>query len=566
MTVEAVLVDIVVRDKNGRPVTDLKPGEIEIYEDNVKQTVKSVEFVQQEMAFEESRKTEAKPSAGQPGAPAAAPPISSLAHINLVTFVFDNLSLEGRRLALQACEDFVKNELHENVLVSVFVIDRRLHVMQQFTNDATLVREAAKRAAGRTYTQYLQQSEGIRSELQKLTAASAGVEAAAGAIGRDNPGGGGAIGQAAVQAQLASMTLESLMRSEEMEREQQGQSSLHALLALIQGQKRLAGRKTVIYYSEGLVVPPAWVTLLRAVIGEANKSNLSFYGVDARGLTSTTLLDSSRSTLSNAAAVSRSQTFGRGGQPVTRSQVMAAEQGEASLRMNSQGTLDDLALSTGGFLISESNDLRLGVKRIGEDIRGYYELTYNPNQLVYDGKFRSITVKVARPDVTVQSRSGYFAIPASGEAGIPNVSNFELPLLGLLAAPTLPKDVDYRAQFLRFAGDATATQYVLVLEVPLSEVSFQEVKDPAGKTTYRMRFAVLALVKDSSGQVLEKFSQDYPVREIPAEQLAAMKRGHLLFIRQLSLESRSSHNRVGCQGGGNPEGRRQEDGAGSAPG
>ncbi len=526
MTAEAVLVDIVVRDKKGRPVTDLKQGEVEVFEDGVKQDIRGFGFVQQALTSERQDQAESQRREAAP------PPISSLDHINLVTLIFDGLSLEARSLALQACEEFVKGQLHQNMVVSVFTIDRRLHVVQQFTNRAELVREAVKRATGRTFTQYLEQSDAIRRELEKLTTASAGVDAAASTMGRDSSSSG-PMGAAAAQAALASMTLESLSWSEAMEREQQGMASLNALMGLIEGQRRLAGRKTVIYFSEGLIVPPMWVSLLRSVISEANRSNLSFYAIDARGLTSGGLLDSSRGTLSDAATVSRSQAMARAG-GVTRSQVMGSEDAEKSIRMNAQGTLEELSRSTGGFLIAQSNDLRLGVRQVGEDVRGYYEVSYRPGSMQYDGKFRAISVKVSRPDVSVQSRSGYFALPPLAGAG-PNISAFEVPLLAILSSPTLAKDVSYRSQLLRYATDSQRTQYVLVVEVPLREITFQEAKDASGKATYRMRFAVLSLIKDSAGQVVEKLSQDYPVREIPADQIEAMRRGNLVFVRQVSL-------------------------------
>src|SRR5262249_58961974 len=43
---EEVLLDVVVRDKKGRPVTDLKADEIEVYEDGVKQQINSFRKVE----------------------------------------------------------------------------------------------------------------------------------------------------------------------------------------------------------------------------------------------------------------------------------------------------------------------------------------------------------------------------------------------------------------------------------------------------------------------------------------------------------------------------------------
>src|SRR5262245_2962053 len=43
---EEVLLDIVARDKKGRPITDLKADEIEVYEDGVKQQINSFRKVE----------------------------------------------------------------------------------------------------------------------------------------------------------------------------------------------------------------------------------------------------------------------------------------------------------------------------------------------------------------------------------------------------------------------------------------------------------------------------------------------------------------------------------------
>ena len=47
---EEVLLDIVARDKKGRPVADLKVDEIEVYEDGVKQQINSFRKVEKNEA------------------------------------------------------------------------------------------------------------------------------------------------------------------------------------------------------------------------------------------------------------------------------------------------------------------------------------------------------------------------------------------------------------------------------------------------------------------------------------------------------------------------------------
>ena len=56
-----------------------------------------------------------------------------------------------------------------------------------------------------------------------------------------------------------------------------------------------------------------------------------------------------------------------------------------------------MAADTGGFLIKGTNDVGSAFRRIDEDMRFHYLLTYSPSNDVMDGKFRTITVKVRRP-------------------------------------------------------------------------------------------------------------------------------------------------------------------------
>ena len=65
---------------------------------------------------------------------------------------------------------------------------------------------------------------------------------------------------------------------------QEGTRAIDALRALIRAQAGFPGRKTVLFFSEGLVIPPDQPELLESLISEANRANLTFYTLDAAGL------------------------------------------------------------------------------------------------------------------------------------------------------------------------------------------------------------------------------------------------------------------------------------------
>lgn len=105
---------------------------------------------------------------------------------------------------------------------------------------------------------------------------------------------------------------------------------------------------------------------LREIIEDANRGNASFYMIDPGGLRSSRAAD--------------------------RSQAMRT-----------------LADNTDGYALLNTNDLERGFKRLADDMSSYYLLGYYASNSRPDGRFRSITVRVRQPGVTVRARKGYRA-------------------------------------------------------------------------------------------------------------------------------------------------------------
>ena len=220
------------------------------------------------------------------------------------------------------------------------------------------------------------------------------------------------------------MVLGNLEWLEEMQRDQQGNATAHGLLHIASALRVLPGRKAVIFFSEGLVLPPNVYEVFRSVINEANRSNVSFYAIDVAGLrteskTAETRREiNSRSDLRMAQLGSTSDPQG----PMTK----GLERNEDLLRLNPDSGLQQLANETGGFLITDSNDLKNRIQQVDEDLHSYYLLSYSSNNQKYDGHFRKIEVKLKRSGLSVQSRKGYYAI--KGTFASP-VLSYEAPAL-----------------------------------------------------------------------------------------------------------------------------------------
>ncbi|MBX7172890.1 MAG: VWA domain-containing protein [Pyrinomonadaceae bacterium] len=80
-------------------------------------------------------------------------------------------------------------------------------------------------------------------------------------------------------------------------------------------------------------------------------------------------------------------------------------------RMQSQGALKNFAEKSGGKFIAAAGglELRNAFKNIVEELGVQYTLGYSPTNTAKDGKWHSIELQVAKPNLTIRTRKGYNA-------------------------------------------------------------------------------------------------------------------------------------------------------------
>lgn len=79
-------------------------------------------------------------------------------------------------------------------------------------------------------------------------------------------------------------------------------------------------------------------------------------------------------------------------------------------------TLKTMAFDTDGRAIVNRNDLTAGMKQITQDSSAYYLLGYNSTFTKLDGKFHDIKVRLKRPGLQLRARKGYWAFTADDAA------------------------------------------------------------------------------------------------------------------------------------------------------
>ena len=201
------------------------------------------------------------------------------------------------------------------------------------------------------------------------------------------------------------------------------------------------------------------------------------------------------------------------------------DRAEVSGRANVQLALRDLAESTGGFLIGDSNDLRAPLRKVNEEISSYYELTFDPHIQNYDGSFRKLAVSAGRKDVVIHARNGYFAVPP--EARALGLETYELPLLRAISDGKVTSDVKFRSGAVLLEPRNEGTDLSVVVEVPLHEL---QPKTDAAKNTLNVHCSLAALVKDAKGEVVQKLSRDRSFQVTPEQ----LKMGN--FVDKMMVE------------------------------
>jgi Ca-activated chloride channel homolog len=90
---------------------------------------------------------------------------------------------------------------------------------------------------------------------------------------------------------------------------------------------------------------------------------------------------------------------------------------DSSGRRQSQGVLRNFAEKTGGTFISTENGkaMRNALKSIVDELGIQYTLAYEPGELKHDGKWHSLELRVARPNLWIRTRQGYNA-PRDGKS------------------------------------------------------------------------------------------------------------------------------------------------------
>ncbi|HEV8590150.1 MAG TPA: VWA domain-containing protein, partial [Pyrinomonadaceae bacterium] len=360
ITTNLVQVDAVVTDKDGKIVTDLKPEEVEIFEDGRQQKITHFSYNVTETA-EPAKET--KSTSADKNAPPVPPSRLRPEDIRrTIALVVDDLGLsfESTYFVRRALKKFVDEQMQPGDLVAIIRTSGGMGALQQFTSDKRQLYAAIERV--------------------KWYASGRGGVGAFASITPPTPGDHG--------EEIDKANEEFNQFREDV----YAVGTLGAVNYVVRGLRELPGRKSILLISDGFRIYSQddpnrnfrTVQKLQRLIDEAGRASVVIYTMNATGL----------QTLGFTAADDLS-----GRDP---EQMMDAMTSRRNAAFETQEGLDYLARETGGIPIRNTNDLSGGIRRVLADQKAYYLIGYRPDQSTFDlrtgrRKFHHLTVKIKRP-------------------------------------------------------------------------------------------------------------------------------------------------------------------------
>ena len=467
VTSELVLVNVVVRDKKGNLVRDLKKEDFTLLEDGKRQAISTFDFENvDEMIPAGNAEATVSGTAANSGLLHSTDQSAALnardRRLMLLFFDFSGMEPEDIERSVNAAKKFVQTRMQPADLIALVSLATNMRIDLDFSDDKTKVLSVLS-----SYTSG--QGQGFDNG---LTGSSEGAAETSGAFTADD-------------------TDYNTFNADR---------KLLALQAIMQSLGKISQKKAIIYFSNGISQNGVDnQSALRAATASAVKANVSIYPVDIRGL----------------------QAFPPGGEAQSASlHGQSAYNGAAVLNdlnsnASSQDTLSTLASDTGGKAFFDSNDFGAVFSQVQKDSSAYYVLGFTSTNAMKDGKFRHLKVQLNRADLKLDYRSGYYA---GRDFEHLNRSDREQQIQDELASELSQTDVSVYAGASYFRQDDSHYYLSVSLVIPGTQIPFVlakekdnatidvigEVRTPDGKFAVGHQRDTVKLAVDSAQQVRRK--------------------------------------------------------------
>jgi VWFA-related protein len=533
VTTNLVQLDVVVNDKDGNPVTDLRPEDFEVVEDKDKQQISFFSYITLGATGTVSQPAVLSAGPGKSGTTPIVPSPLRLDQVHrTIALVVDDLGLSFESIASvkQALKKFVNEQMQPNDLVAILRTSRGIGSLQQFTSDRRQLQAAVD-----NINWYASGRSGLSPNAQIDTQ-----------IGQDSTQGAQIVNEME-EARAATYSV----------------GTIQTLSRILQGLRDLPGRKVLMLYSESFMLFTSQgrntqlLEALQRLTDRANESSAVIYTIDASGVNPLDFTASDR--VSGQSYTFNPEAFGSVTQPRNRTSTRridapqsASAQAEAdsasafrrldalmeqraNAQYQSQTVLSLLAEQTGGTFTKNTNDLSIGTQRMLENESGYYLIGYRPEDTTVDPatgrrRLHETKVKVKRPGLRVRLRAGFYGVNLEGVAPSKTRTR-DQQLAAALTSPFAAGGIGLRITPI-FGNDPTAGSYLRVLlHINTQDLTFSA--QPDGSRTAVMD--VVAVNYGSEGTVVDQFSDTQTIN-VGGDAYQQMLKDGIIFV--LNVPSR----------------------------
>ncbi len=513
-----VSLDVIVKDKKGKALTDLKPEDFTVSENGVPQ---KIEFFDSTLTSETG--TDRPGTVIVSTQPKPGPPTGL--QRNIIALVLDGQSTELANLkhVREGIVKYIRERISNSDSVALFSISGGLQLLQPFTEDkAKLVAAVEKAYSGSTVSKTSEAreiSENISSLRDQISGGVTGPIAA-------TPGAG-AAGSAAAQTMIAQRMLEQYIQLRSVLSAQQTRPVLAALAAISEGLRSIPGKKTLVMFSEGFVAPETLDWQVQTTIDIANRANVAIYIIDSSGLTGGAPMSGALVPSSPLGGISADTDMEHRRRAAAGESVFDISRHEGLNRQ--QDLLYRISEDTGGRFVKNTNDISAGLERIDAEIRSRYTLAYRSTDPNFDGSFRKVKIEVRRPDTNVVARRGYYAIPPSQIVPFsPDDRKLLANFATMEAHPTLPLSLELNS----FRSREGFYIVPLSFEIPPAAVQFDRQGDKE-----RLQLEVLGVIRaEGEEKILSRLGGNFDVA-LTAQQYESILNDKIFYRQDMQLEA-----------------------------
>src|SRR6266700_7436421 len=484
-----VLVDVVVTDKQGKAINGLHPENFVVEENGKVQKISNL-TTPAENAPVSAPQLPAGIYSNRPEYRSPGGPITVML-LDALNTPFTNQGYARRQMLA-----FVQQQFKPTDRMAVFALTGPLNVLQDLTSDPQVLYAAIQR--------YKPQAQEFESSGRPATSAASGTATTGSVVTSldastqpliDNSASasvrGGAASAAFSSAQAALQAFEGAQVA--YAKDQRAVLTLSALGSMARILGGLPGRKNLIWVTGELpfsFIPEDRVMTEEELGEDLPSMNTRRGGEHAAGNYAATFRASHAQEIRDIA--SRLATAQVAVYPVDARGL------SISTAIDSQETMRERARETGGRAYGNQNEIRVGVERAFKDEAATYTLGYYPENKKWDGKYRSIKVKVKRDGVEVQNRRGYFAIDPTQMKGYSPEQEVASALRDVVPA-TL---VGFSARVRPSSANSTPGKVGVDFVVDANTLSAEDTS--GGK---RLNVAFYATVFSPQGKILAERSQ-----------------------------------------------------------